>query len=81
MADSLKELFGECAGRGPELIQGSVISLSPLKIQAYNDSKFIIGKTSLVIPSRVYGSGFELGDSFHILVLNKGKKYYLLDRL
>lgn len=81
MDDSLKEMFQSMAGNGTELIQGSVMSLSPFRIQGMNDIKLVIGKTSLVIPSRISASGFEVGDRFHILVLNKGKKYYLLDRL
>ena len=79
MADSLKGLFSACAGRGPDLIQGSVISLSPFKVQALNDNKLILGATSLVIPSRI--TNFELGDRLHILVLQNGKKYYVLDRV
>lgn len=79
MADSLRGLFRECVGPGPVLIQGSVISLSPFKIQALNDNKLIIGKTSLVIPSRL--TNFELGERVHILVLQNGKKYYVLDRV
>lgn len=79
MADSLKSLFTKCAGRGPDLIQGSVISLSPFKVQALNDSKLILGSTSLVIPSRL--TNFRYGERLHILVLQSGKKYYVLDRV
>ena len=79
MTDSLKEMFQNMAGNGTELIQGSVISLSPFKIQAVNDSKLIISTVSLVIPSRL--GSFELGDRVHLLVLNKGKKFYVLDRV
>jgi hypothetical protein len=79
MADSIKELFSELSGKGTDLIQGTVMSLNPFKIQAVNDSKLIISKISLVIPSRL--GSLEAGDRVHMLVLNKGKKYYVLDRV
>jgi len=79
MADSIKELFSELSGKETDLIQGTVMSLNPFKIQAVNDSKLIISKISLVIPSRL--GSLEAGDRVHMLVLNKGKKYYVLDRV
>lgn len=79
MADSLKGLFKACAGPGPSLIQGSVIGLAPLRVQAVNDNKLIISSASLVIPSRI--TNLEIGDRLHILVLQNGKKYYVLDRV
>ena len=78
MANSIKEMIQGLAGDGIDLIQGSVVSLSPFRIQAVNDNKLIISTVSLVIPSR-FGT-FELGDRVHLLVLNKGKKFYVLDR-
>lgn len=79
MEDSIKGMFQKLAGNGIELIQGTVISLSPIKIQAVNDSKLIISRVSLVIPSRI--GAFELGDRVYMLVLNKGKKFYVIDRV
>lgn len=78
MANSIKEMIQGLAGDGIDLIQGSVVSLSPFRIQAVNDNKLIISTVSLVIPSRL--GTFELGDRVHLLVLNKGKKFYVLDR-
>ena len=79
MSDSLKGMIQNLSGNGIDLIQGTVVSLSPFKIQAVNDSKLIISKISLVIPSRL--GSLEAGDRVHMLVLNKGKKYYVLDRV
>lgn len=79
MADSLKRMFQDLTGNGISLIQGTVISLSPFKIQAVNDSKLILSSLSLVIPSRL--GSFELGDRVHMLVLNNGKQFYVIDRL
>lgn len=78
MANSIKEMIQGLTGDGIDLIQGSVVSLSPFRIQAVNDNKLIISTVSLVIPSRL--GTFELGDRVHLLVLNKGKKFYVLDR-
>ena len=78
MANSIKEMIQVLTGDGIDLIQGSVVSLSPFRIQAVNDNKLIISTVSLVIPSRL--GTFELGDRVHLLVLNKGKKFYVLDR-
>jgi len=78
MANSIREMIQGLTGDGIDLIQGSVVSLSPFRIQAVNDNKLIISTVSLVIPSRL--GTFELGDRVHLLVLNKGKKFYVLDR-
>lgn len=79
MADSLKRMFQNLANNEILLIQGAVISLSPFRIQAVNDSKLILGSLSLVIPSRL--GSFEIGEKVHMLVLNSGKKFYVIDRV
>ena len=75
---SIKGAIQEIIGRDTDLIQGTVISVSPMKVQAAGDSKLIVSAISLVVPSRL---SLRLGDSVHMLVLNKGKKFYVLDRV
>lgn len=50
---SLKELFQSMVPVGCELVQGKVISVSPLKIQIANDEKLIIGPAATVIPKHL----------------------------
>ena len=115
MADETQSLKGLFQGMIPaacELIQGTVISASPLKIQAANDAKLIIGASSLVVPrhltthqvkvsipasgghTQYEGSGvhshtevimtvynaLQTGDTVHLLAVQNGKKYFVLDR-
>jgi len=116
MADesmSLKGLFQGMVPVGCELVQGTVIQLSPLKIQITNDEKLIVGPAAVVVPrhltthqvlvtipasgahSQYSGSGvhshtevnmtvynaLKKGDVLHILAVQNGKKYFLLDRV
>lgn len=121
---SLKAMFQGAALVDSEMLQGTVISTNPLKIQATNDSKLIITATSAIVPKHLtnYTAGCTLGydaarstaiptkwagdpshkhnlDSFtlsgtvtihnalrtgdkvHLLALQGGKKYYVLDRV
>ncbi len=48
--NSLREAIKRMVERNTELLQGIVISESPLKIQAVNDSKLIITDISAIIP-------------------------------
>jgi hypothetical protein len=47
---SLKELFQGMIPTDVELMQGTVISVSPLKIQMVNDEKLIINERITVVP-------------------------------
>ena len=97
---SLKSLFQGTLSADSELLQGTVISISPLKIQASNDSKLVITGTSAIVPKHLcnysvkcsIGSGGEtttatlydalkVGDKVHLLALQSGKKYFVLDRV
>lgn len=50
-ATSLKQLFqGMALNEAPQLIQGTVISDSPLRIQIANDSKLVIGEAITIVP-------------------------------
>ena len=114
MADETKSLKGLFQGMIPvgcELVHGTVINVSPLKIQIANDEKLIVGPNSVVVPrhltehqvtvtipesgshaqyqySGLHGhsnvtmtvhNGLTAGDKLHILAVQNGKKYFLLD--
>ena len=116
---SLKSLFQGLIPDSCGIIQGTVISASPLQIRAENDDKLIINELLLIVPhhltnhkvtvdigngnvtaqtSSVDGhshelmqfalqqgimtvyNGLKVGEKVHLLSLNNGKKYYILDR-
>ncbi len=135
---SLKRLFQGLVPVECELLEGTVLSLEPLKLQISSDEKLIVGPASVIVPKHmtdyeanvtiklgsgslsaategdgkhahsacVYGTGhsgdgthnhhlvsFELdggtitirnglkaGEKVHVLALNSGKLYYILDR-
>lgn len=119
--NSIKGLFQAMAPTAAELIQGTVLCISPLKIQIANDSKLVIGAAITVIPEHltdyrvsadlVWGentslsndtvtadggklekfqikgavlvlhNALKVGETVHILSLQNGKKYYVLDRV
>lgn len=47
---SLKQLFQGMAGDGPQVLQGIVKSVGPLKIQIVNDEKLVIGPNITYVP-------------------------------
>lgn len=51
--DSIKKLFQDMIPTSCALVEGTVISTSPLKIQITNDAKLIIGAASTVIPQHL----------------------------
>ena len=52
-SQSLKGIFQGLIPTACELLQGTVISTSPLKIQIANDSKLIIGAAITVVPKHL----------------------------
>ncbi len=124
METSLKQLIQQMSQHGrAELVQGKVISTSPLKIQILNDSKLVVSERITVIPRHltdyetemdiVWGgetsissntttadahahklldfniykakavvrNALKVGELVHIIVMQSGKKYYVLDRV
>ncbi|MBQ9346613.1 MAG: DUF2577 family protein [Oscillibacter sp.] len=49
-ATSIKQLFQSMAGDGPQVLIGTVLSESPLKIKIEGDEKLIIGGSNTIIP-------------------------------
>lgn len=110
---SLKQLIQGMTGGEVSVIQGKVISTSPLKIRAVNDEKLTICQNSLFVPRHLtnytttclvassgshggHSSGngshshsasitiynaLKVGETVHLLSLNHGKQYYILDRV
>jgi len=99
---SFKAMFQSMIPNAADLLQGTVTSIKPLKIQIANDSKLIISKLSAVIPRHLtdYKVTAEISDSFsknntiitvhnalkvgekvHLIALQNGKKYFVLDRV
>lgn len=121
---SLKGLFQGLIPDPCGVLQGKVISASPLKIQAENDSKLIINASLLIVPKHLteyeatvdievddgaldaatntagveahshklnsftltkgkltVHNELKVGEKVHLLSLNNGKKYYILDRV
>ncbi|MGN0621130.1 MAG: hypothetical protein ACI4I9_04610 [Porcipelethomonas sp.] len=76
---SLKALLGKLSSGGCALVQGEVISSSPLKIKVYNDDKLVLGERVLVVPGRI--GVLSVGEAVHIIVFGRGKQYYVLDRV
>lgn len=119
---SLKQIFQSMNVNGIELMQGTVISASPLKIQITNDEKLILNERIAIVPWHLtdyttqatftVGGGaldaqtnlvdghthqletytltkgtltvhnaLKVGEKVHVLSLNNGKKYCVLDRV
>ena len=77
---SIKELFQGMIPNAADLLQGTVTSTKPLKIQIANDSKLIISKLSAVIP-RHLSNYTVIVEIVHLIALQNGKKYFVLDRV
>lgn len=68
-ATSLKQLFqGMASSEVPQLVQGTVISDNPLRIQIANDSKLIIGESITIVPRHLtdYETEADLTESANI---------------
>lgn len=113
---SIKQLFQGMVPEGAVLLQGTVISVSPLKIKIVNDDKLVIGTNITVVPRHLQDytttvdiangsinsrtregdtlstfsisgatmtvhNSLKAGDTVHIMSLQNGKKYYVLDRV
>ena len=59
---------------------GVVKSVSPLKLGLVNDKKMTLTDTDIVVPSRLEGK-LEKNEKLHLLVLNNGSQYYVLDKV
>ena len=105
-ATSLKQMLQGMTGGEVTVIQGRVVSASPLRVQAVNDEKLTVFQNSLFVPRHLTDHPAEItfdrpaggeggiagrwavtvhnalkaGETVHLLSLNHGKQYYVLDR-
>ncbi len=80
MPGSVKELIQRCANVELPCVEvGIVITENPLRVTLENDAKINISVASLIIPSRKMP--LERGERIYLLSLNRGKIYYVLDRV
>ncbi len=107
----LKGIIQAMTESGEKLLQGNVISISPLRIQMVNDEKLIITERITIVPQHLTDyqvimsaslitsyeeehshsvnvnnlftvrNALKVGDRVIVLSLNKGKLYYVLDRV
>lgn len=76
--NSLKEAFQKMNTDSVTVLQGTVISVSPLEIQMQGNEKHIISGEILCIPKHIGVLGN--GDVVYLLSHNKGKQYFALGR-
>jgi len=76
---SLREAFQGLVQRETTLLQGTVTSKSPLKIQIVNDAKLELSDGALCVPARLKND-LSKGNTVYVLSLDNGKKYYVLDK-
>lgn len=77
---SIKELIQKCVQiEMPGLDIGIVTSAEPLRITLEDDAKINISESSLVIPSGK--QPLKEGEELYLFSMNKGKIYYVLDRV
>ena len=63
----------------PSIAVGNVIETNPLTIVLANDADIVLSAQSLIIASDKLP--LEIGESLYLLVLNRNKIYYVLDRV
>lgn len=67
------------ASKPTKVIYGTVISASPLSIKL--DQKFTIPAEFVVLPKRIAGEVFFVGDKVIMLQEQGGQRYVLLDKV
>lgn len=81
---SIKELIQKMVPKDFALLQGTVISAAPLKIQMDNDSKLIISSISTIIPKHLtdYTAKLTIGGTRQTVTVHNalavGDKVHLL---
>jgi len=91
---SLKQMFQGMIPKDVELLQGTVAKIGPLKIQMSGDEKLFITERITIVPwhltdytTKLNGSpatvsnALKVGETVHVLSINHGKLYYVLDRV
>lgn len=77
---SIKELVQKCIkAEIPTIDIGVVTAEEPLRMTLEDDAKINLSPTSLIIPSGKLP--LKQGERVYLLSLNRGKIYYVLDRV
>ena len=63
----------------PSIAGGNVIETNPLTVILANDADIVLSAQSLIVASDKLP--LEIGESLYLLVLNRNKIYYVLDRV
>lgn len=63
----------------PSIAVGNVIETNPLTVILANDADIVLSAQSLIVASDKLP--LEIGESLYLLVLNRIKIYYVLDRV
>lgn len=63
----------------PGIAVGNVIETNPLTVILANDADIVLSAQSLIVASDKLP--LEIGESLYLLVLNRNKIYYVLDRV
>ena len=63
----------------PSIAVGNVIETNPLTVILANDADIVLSAQSLIVASDKLP--LEIGESLYLLVLNRNKIYYVLDRV
>ena len=81
MANNISEVIRMIAQRDmPYIAVGYISSVSPLQVVLMDDMNVSLSEQSVIIPSRSRRHICE-GDKWYLLVVNRGKIYYFLDRV
>jgi hypothetical protein len=76
---SIKEAFQQINTGGTDVLQGTVIKVSPLEIQITGDDKYIISNEVTKVPQHV--KNLVKGDEVYILASGMGKQFFVLGRV
>lgn len=72
---SIKGLFQGLAGDGVQVIQGIVKSTSPLKLQAVNDDKLMVGPGNVIVPRHLTDYDTEVTVHWQTEAVSGGSGY------
>ena len=75
---SLKETLQNLFNGGVDILVGKVVRTNPLQIKVESGGTLLLSDISTIIPAHV--RPIEFGNSVYLLVVNNGKKFFVLGR-
>lgn len=80
MGNNITDIIRQIVEPGlPSIAVGNVIETNPLTVILANDADIVLSAQSLIVASDKLP--LEIGESLYLLVLNRNKIYYVLDRV